>query len=384
MSASDALVCPLAPLHPLPRVTAALSGCGGRIREIAEDFEVEEIAAYEPCGEGDHLYLWLQKRDVSGGMLRRILARSLDISDRDIGMAGLKDRRAVTRQWVSIPARHEAQLAELNDDRVQVLAQKRHGNKLRTGHLRGNRFVIRLRGVAPAELETAQLKLDQLATGGFPNFYGSQRMGIGGSTLAAGWALSQGARRTVSVEMPDGSSHRINFRDRQLRRLAASALQSELFNRVVARRMADGTHATVLAGDVCKKRETGGIFVSDDPERDQQRRDAGELVVTGPMWGPKMRRPTDAAAEMERAVLDEMGLTEEHFSAIGSLAAGTRRALTCWPTDVSAAVDDDGLVVRFALQSGSFATVLLHELSGPLPTPAPANANIAGPETACA
>ncbi len=367
MTSKDALACPLMPLHPLPLWTSDLRGIGGVIKQQLEDFEVEEIPAYEPCGEGQHLYLWIEKRDLSGGFLKRLLSRGLGVSDRDIGMAGLKDRRAITRQWVSVPAAAADKIDTLEDDRFTVLKRRLHGNKLRTGHLKGNRFVIRVREPSEDALERARAKLDKLAAHGMCNFYGSQRMGRGGSTLAAGWALAQGETRVANVAMTDETVHRINLRDRQLRRLAASALQSEVFNRVIARRMADGLMGRVLHGDVCRKTDTGGIFVTDDPAREQGRLDRREVDVTGPMWGPKMRRPDAAAADLEQAVLAETGLGESSFQRIGSLASGTRRALRVFPQDVSATAEDDAVVVRFSLPSGSFATVLLQELMAPRP-----------------
>ena len=360
------LECPLLPLRPLPRITSALPGCGGRIRVEIEDFEGEEVPAYEPAGEGQHLYLWVQKRDVSGPILKRHISKKLGISPRDIGMAGLKDRRAVTRQWISVPHTCEPHLEAIEDDRVQVLKVDRHRNKLRTGHLRGNRFNIIIREAVDGGVELVRAKLEALTDTGMPNFYGAQRMGHGGSTLAAGWALSEGRKGSARVAMSDGTLHHVNLRDRQLRRLAASALQSELFNRILARRMADGLAHRALLGDVCKKMETGGIFVTDDAGREQARLERREIVVTGPMWGPKMRRPDGEAAELERAELLAAGLSERSFSAIGALAAGTRRPLLLWPQEVGVQACPQGIMVRFFLPAGSFATVLLHELAGPL------------------
>lgn len=362
--------CPIAPLHPLPRRTAALPGCGGQIRVHLEDFEVEEVPKYLPSGSGEHLYLWIEKRDVSGTWLKRMLANSLGISARDIGMAGLKDRRAVTRQWISVPKIAESKISNITGDsgeRVRVLDAALHGNKLRTGHLHGNRFRLVIRGVVPDAHERVSAKVAFLAEHGQPNFYGSQRMGHGGSTLAAGWALSRGEQRRARVAMPDGAIHQINLRDRQLRRLAASALQSEVFNRVLQRRMETGCLDQILLGDVCRKRETGGTFNTEDVTREQTRLDAGELVITGPMWGPKMRRATEAAGELEADVLAASGLDDAAFSAIGHLAAGTRRPMVVWPTEVAVEpVTGDAVSVRFTLPAGSFATVFIHELIGPL------------------
>src|SRR5438270_3590774 len=119
------------PLAPPPLVTADLPGIGGRIKTQPEDFEVEEIPAYDPSGEGDFLYLWVQKRGMGAEYFVRQIARLLDVPTNEIGTAGLKDRHAVTRQWVSVPAACEARLATVDDDEVRVLRTSRHTNKLK-------------------------------------------------------------------------------------------------------------------------------------------------------------------------------------------------------------------------------------------------------------
>ena len=360
------LHCPLLPLDPLPRLTADLPGCGGQLRAFVEDFQVEEIPLYEPAGSGDHLYLWIEKIDVAADTLRRHVARSLGIPTLDVGMAGLKDRRAVTRQWVSVPRACEPRLERVTTERIRVLDVRAHRNKLRTGHLAGNKFRIRLRGTVPAAAERVAAKLALIEVTGMPNFYGAQRMGHGGSTLAAGWAVLQGARRLARVRTPDDTVHSVDLGDRMLRRLAASALQAEIFNRTVAERLRDGTLTTVLDGDVCRKCLTGGMFVTDDVAREQARLAAGELELTAPMWGTKTIRATQRAGALEAAVLAAVDLDDSVFAAFGALAEGTRRPMVVRPQDVSVETEADGITLVFSLAAGSFATVLVHELSGPL------------------
>ena len=132
-----------------PYLTAELPGIGGRLKDRPEDFVVEEVPAYEPCGAGEHLYLWIEKTDVAADHLLNHVARTLGMSVRDVGMAGIKDRRAITRQYVSVPATCEPRIARLETDKIRVLRRARHRNKLRTGHLRGNRFSILVRAVDP-------------------------------------------------------------------------------------------------------------------------------------------------------------------------------------------------------------------------------------------
>ena len=285
----------------------------------------------------------------------------------------MKDRRAITRQWLSVPRSCEARLDRINSERIRVLDSKLHRNKLRTAHLTGNRFRIRLRGTVPEAEVRAAAKIERLLQFGMPNLYGAQRMGHGGSTLAAGWALTRGAKRLTRVRTPDDTVHALNLSDRPLRRLAASAVQGEVFNRTVARRLAEGVFARVLDGDVCKKSDTGGTFVTDDFAREQRRLEAGELGITGPMWGSKMIRALREAALLEAAVLAELGLDEAGFAELGSLAEGTRRVVAVRPENISLHAEDDGLTVAFSLPAGAFATVFIHELAGPL-TPEEAQA----------
>src|SRR5215831_12669589 len=139
------------PQAPLPLVTADLPGIGGRIKSAPEDFEVEEVPAYQPSGKGDFLYLWIEKRDMGAEYFLRQVARRLGISPGEVGSAGLKDRRAVTRQMISVPASVEERLRDLEGDGIRVLRVSRHGNKIRAGHLHGNRFQIMVRDIVPEE-----------------------------------------------------------------------------------------------------------------------------------------------------------------------------------------------------------------------------------------
>src|SRR5262249_21854974 len=162
-----------------------------------EDFEVEEIPAYEPSGEGEFLYLWVQKRGMGAEYFVRQLAIRLQIAPDEVGTAGLKDRHAVTRQWVSVPSACESRLSAVDDDEVRVLRASRHGNKLKPGHLRGNRFRVLVRGAEDAAARLPPL-LDAVRRAGMPNFYGPQRFGRDGETFAAGMDLFRGQGRRAS------------------------------------------------------------------------------------------------------------------------------------------------------------------------------------------
>ncbi len=329
----------------VPQLTADLPGTGGRIKAELDDFEVEEIPAYEPAGTGDHLYLWVEKRDVGAEYLAKLLSRKLGVAANDIGTAGMKDRRAVTRQWVSVPASAEPRLPAIDGDGLTLLSVSRHGNKLRPGHLRGNRFRVLIRDADAAKAEPILTRLREC---GLPNYYGEQRFGHDGETVNLGMAM---VRREPTP--------RVNpF----LRKLALSAAQSQLFNDWLGRRSTDGLLRTVLPGDVLAKWPAGGMFVSTDVAADQPRLDARELVPAGPMFGRKTFAAAGVAAEREAAVLADAGLTPASFAGFGKLVEGTRRHALVYVEDMTATVEPDGLRLTFALPAGSYATVLLGEV----------------------
>src|SRR5947209_20244135 len=136
-----------------PPLTPELPGTGGSIKQQPEDFEVEEVPAYEPAGSGEHLFLWVEKRGLGAEYFARQVARRLGVAPGEVGTAGLKDRHAVTRQWVSVPAAAESRLTQLDGDGIALLRVSRHTNKLRPGHLRGNRFRVWIRDVDVAATE---------------------------------------------------------------------------------------------------------------------------------------------------------------------------------------------------------------------------------------
>jgi len=335
---------------PLPYATAGCPGSGGRLKVAPEDFRVDELPAYLPAGAGPHLYLHVEKRGRTTRDVIRALARILGVGERDAGYAGLKDRAAVTTQWLSFPVARDPDAASLQGDGFRVLAASRHQNKLRPGHARGNAFQVVVRG---GDLGAAQGCAGALARAGLPNFFGPQRFGQDGANAALGRAL-------LSADPPPEA--RRAARDRFLRRFALSALQSELFNRWLAERMADGLLAVALAGDVLKKLESGGVFVCEVPELDGPRVAAFELSPAGPMFGHQLRpRSAGVPAEREARVLAAAGLAPADFARGGDEAAGTWRAARL-PVEVALSPLPDGYLARFALPRGSYATVVMREL----------------------
>jgi tRNA pseudouridine13 synthase len=343
------------PLTPPSLWTADLPGIGGRVKTQPEDFEVEEIPAYQPSGTGDHLFLWIEKRGMGAEYFVRQVARRLDLAVREVGTAGLKDRHAVTRQMVSVPAQAEPRLNQLDGDGIRLLNVNRHGNKLKPGHLHGNRFRILVRDVCAEAGERLPPLVERLCRDGLANFYGAQRFGREGETVRLGLTL-------LRQELPP-SDGKTNSRNPFLRKLALSAAQSALFNHCLACRMTDGLMRRVLPGDVMARWPFGGLFVAEDVAREQQRLEAREIVLAGPMFGRKMFRAAGEAARREEKVLQDAGLTTQAFGAFGKLLAGTRRHNIVYVDDLAATAEAEGVRMSFTLPAGSYATVLLREIT---------------------
>jgi tRNA pseudouridine13 synthase len=354
-----------APSTDLPYLTSDLPGIGGTLRATPKDFRVEEIPAYLPAGDGDHVFAWIEKQDLTTPALVDRMAHALGVRPQDVGWAGMKDRHAVTLQWLSFPPPCTPEAVRAVDlPGVRVHEAARHRNKLRTGHLRGNRFTLRVRDTeVPAEdaAERARAILARLGRPpGSPNWYGAQRFGADGDNAEQGRALLTGDRRGKGVQ------------GRQ-KRFLISALQSAMFNEYLRRRMDDGLFGRVIDGDILQKIDSGGIFATTEPALDQARVDAGEIAITGPMFGHSMRcsPPGSAAAEREGSLLADEGLTLPAFQQAGNLATGTRRSLSV-PidrTDVTV-VAERAIELSFALPSGAYATALLREVvKGPTSFP---------------
>jgi tRNA pseudouridine13 synthase len=270
-----------------------------------------------------------------------------------------------------VPRLDPARAAELNVDGARVLEARRHGNKLRTGHLHGNRFEVVLTGeaadVADDAVEAVRARVRSLAREGIANRYGEQRFGASGDNAAHGLALLRGERRE---------------RDGRRRRLLLSAAQSAVFNHYLELRGAPGGSPAdlrrVRAGDVLQKTASGGLFVCTDVAVDQARVDAGELLPTGPMPGSRVTEPPpdSDAGRLEQQALDAMRATRDDFARAGRDLPGTRRPVLVRIDVGDPAVSVDPVApdrpyclrVRFSLPAGSYATVIVdHLLSGAVP-----------------
>jgi tRNA pseudouridine13 synthase len=349
----DSLEAPAASLTGLdllPAITPELPGIGGRLKAEPAHFAVEEIPLYEASGSGAHLYVSLTREGWTTRRVADALADLFGVSRRDVGFAGLKDRNARCTQTFSLPG-----LAPEDAERIepslpfQVHWARQHSNKLKVGHLLGNRFRITVTDLAvppPEALSRSQAIAAAIARRGVPNFFGPQRFGHEGGNVAKGRAalLGQGPRR-----------------DPWLAKLLVSAYQSHLFNHYLARRMEAGLFGQLLAGDVCKKADTGGMFEVEDAAAEQPRYERGEITFTGPIYGKKMWPAQGQAAELEASVLAEAELSGEDLRR--ARVDGTRRPARLWLPTIELAAGEQALQVAFALSKGAYATVVLREFT---------------------
>ena len=324
----------------LPPLTAALPGSGGHIRTYLEDFTVEELPLYLPEGSGSHAYARVEKRGLTTRDLILALMQQ-GLKEKEIGVAGLKDKYAVTRQWLSVPNRHAAAFTALAElDGVEVLETSRHRNKLGIGHLRGNRFTVRVR---EGDVAGAADVLEVLEAQGVPNYFGPQRFGRFGTNAVDGLKLIRGEH------VPGG--HR-------LKRFFLSALQSLLFNHMLRGRLKRELYGGVVQGDWAKKRDTGGVFVVEDAEVEQPRAERGEISATLPLYGKKVKVSEFAAGMLEEETLTHFGLRWSDFTA----RKGSRRPSRIFLEGVVLTPEEDGYTLAFTLQKGSFATSVLREV----------------------
>ena len=324
---------------------------GGRLRfDAPEDFEVEEVALYEPAGEGGHTFVLVEKRLRTTEEVARLLARAAGARPGDVGYAGRKDRFAVARQWLSVPALAPEAALALEAPGVRVLDARRHPHKLRTGQLAGNRFRLRLRSLPDASLAALPARAAALEARGFANRFGAQRFGADG----------RNAERAAERLAGEGAWPR----DRRDARFLLSSLQAAVFDDVLARRPLPLDQ--VEAGDVAVVCASGGAFVVADVAREQPRAARFEISPTGPIFGTRMTEALGAPGARERESLARFGVDLASFRPPrGVRARGARRALRVRPEGLAALLGPSNEVeLRFVLPPGSYATVLVETLLG--------------------
>jgi len=338
-------------MNELPYITPELPGTGGEIKAEPEHFIVEEVPLYPPAGQGEHLFVQLTRSGQTTRQVVENLARALNLPAGGIGYAGLKDKHARATQIFSLPGVSPEQAK----DAVLSLGYQLdwaipHNRKLKPGHLLGNRFTITIiNPQAEDALDRAEAVVAALQERGLPNFFGAQRFGQYGDNAQQGLAILTGKKRRP--------------RQKWLTRLLISAYQSQLFNDYLTLRIQRGLFYKILAGDVAKKTDTGGMFIVEDVATDQARFDRGEITFTGPLFGYKMREAQADAAALEAEIQATSPVTPAQWRK--NRTDGNRRVGRIFLQPVEVKQDAQGLRLTFYLPKGAYATILLREVMKP-------------------
>jgi tRNA pseudouridine13 synthase len=393
-----------------PYLTSEIPGIGGSIKNTPDDFCVTEIPSYFPSGSGEHCYLTIEKRGITTLEAIHRIAAALKVAERDIGYAGMKDAVGVTRQIISIQRITPQKALDLELNGIKVLSAERHSNKLKLGHLKGNHFRIALRGISEDyAMHSVPAILAILSKRGVPNYFGPQRYGVQGNSHLIGaallrrdwqravdnligdpaavhdaaWSAAISAYRQGDlggslqlfpqhcrserdvlqrlVARPGACEKAFGAVHPRLKKLYLSALQSFLFDQVVAARIDDID--TVICGDLACKHLNGACFLVTDQAAEQGRAEAFEISASGPLFGCRMKQPQGASWHRENEILQTEGIELNDFDLPGGLRMeGERRPLRVPAEGVTYTSERDCIWLEFSLPRGSYATALLREL----------------------
>lgn len=317
------------------------------LKATAEDFQVDEVLDIPLSGDGEHLWLWVEKRGLNTEEAARRIAKAAGVALRSVSYAGLKDRQALTRQWFSIqlPGKADPDLSAAQSDTLRILKTTRHKRKLQRGAHAANGFTLRLTQLV-ADKEGLQARLEMIARQGIPNYFGAQRFGYQGGNLRE--AREYAARQALPEQ-------------RAVRSRLLSTARSYLFNQVLAARVADGSWQRAQVGDLLAFTDSRSFFPAGEAECNDPRLAILDLHPTGPLWGSGPSPASGAAFALEQATGErEAALRDwlvragmEHERRILRLPIG---GLT-WHYP-----EPDILQLEFVLPAGCFATALVREL----------------------
>jgi tRNA pseudouridine13 synthase len=309
------------------------------------DFKVVEKLPFEPCGEGEHLFIHVRKTGANTIVVARELAKYFKVKEMLVSYAGLKDRFAVTEQWfgVHVPGKTIYDLSDLAIDGVEVLSSKRHNKKLRTGALLGNTFELVLRNVTNAD--DVLRRWAAVSQFGVPNYFGEQRFGINGGNLERATELFQGKK----------------VKDKKKRGLYLSAARSEIFNQIINKRIEGNQFETLQMGDVFMLNGTQSVFLADEiDEKIKQRFQEKDIDLTAALWGAGELMPQGESQVFEQCVADDFPVFCAGLAKFG--LKQERRKIRLALSEGQIKSENDTITLNFFLPSGCYATTILREL----------------------
>jgi len=325
----------------------------GTIRSIPEDFKVTELNSIELSGEGEHLWLYVQKTGCNTDWVANQLANICQVSQRQVGYAGLKDRHAVTQQWFSV------QLAKITDqqlinkalpDEVTVIKSKLHSRKIKTGQLEANQFEIVIRDIVGNKNNTQneiEQNIQNIIKNGVPNYFGPQRFGH--------------EMRNIQ-KAQDWFSGNYKVKSRNLKSLLLSTSRSHIFNCIVAQRITDKTWSNPIIGDIFQLNKSHSWFPEQDatPEEIIKRLNEFDIHITAAMAGEDCLQSTGDCAILENSIINQFPIYQQGFEKFR--LKQDRRAMRICPIDLDFQWQDDYLTLKFKLLPGAYATGILREV----------------------
>ena len=322
-------------------------GCA-QFKSTPPDFQVSEIPAFDPCGEGEHLWLWIKKTNTNTAWVAEQLSKQSQLKLRDVSYAGRKDKIAVTWQWFSLyDPKRIADSVEFDIPNCEVIQAIRHSQKLRIGNLLGNEFTVHLRNFE-GDIDKLVERLTLIKTIGFPNYFGAQRFGRNQANIikATAW-IERGAGRLK----------------REQRSLYLSSLRSYLFNLILSQRVKDSTWNKILEGELVQLAGSKSIFVADKNDSTytnlQERCDSMDVHPTGVLAGESKMSPEKLALACENSILN---LHREITDFLIKETVSARRALRVLPQNMEFELSGNDIILKFSLPAGSYASVLVQNL----------------------
>jgi len=318
-----------------------------QIRQRVSDFQVKEQLSFSPAGEGQHVYLNIEKQNLNTEQVATQLAKFAGIKSVAIGYAGMKDRNAVTTQWFSVDlaGKPEPNWQNFNTENIQVIESCRHTRKLKRGAINHNHFHITLRDYT-GDLSILDQRLHEINHQGVPNYFGEQRFGRNESNLAQ-------VEKLICGQLTKLKRHQ--------RSLYLSAARSMLFNLVLSRRVQDKTWNRALPGEVVMLQGSHSVFKVDNIDRAILNRiDSFDIHPTGPMWGRGELATSDKVRDVEMLCMNSWQSWCEFLEQAG--LNQERRALRVKVADLDWHWLNQDVELMFNLPSGSYATSVLREL----------------------